>query len=81
LLPVQVSEAFLHDIFTAIEKDPNAQFAVDLEAQTFTIVSTGQSTGFEIDPYKKLCLINGYDDIDYLLSLKDQIEAFEAARA
>lgn len=81
LLPVQVSEAFLHDIFTAIEKDPNAEFKVDLEAQTFTIVSTGQSTDFEIDPYKKMCLINGYDDIDYLLSLKDEIEAFEAQRA
>lgn len=81
LLPVQVSEAFLHDIFTAIEKDPNAEFKVDLEAQTFTIVATGQSTDFEIDPYKKMCLINGYDDIDYLLSLKREIEAFEAKRA
>lgn len=78
LLPVQVSEAFLHDIFTAIEKDPKTEFVVDLEAQTFTIAATGQSTTFEIDPYKKMCLINGYDDIDYLLSLKDQIKAYEA---
>lgn len=81
LLPVQVSEEFLHDVFTAIEKDPKARFTVDLEAQTFTIDTTGQSTSFEIDPYKKMCLINGYDDIDYLLSLEDQIKAFEAQRA
>lgn len=80
LLPVQVSEAFLHDIFTAIEKDPQAKFTVDLEAQTFTIEASGQSTSFEIDPYKKLCLINGYDDIDYLLSLGDKIREFEMAR-
>lgn len=80
LLPVQVSEAFLHDIFTAIEKDPQTGFTVDLEAQTFTINASGATTSFEIDPYKKLCLINGYDDIDFLLSLKDKIEEYEAAR-
>lgn len=81
LLPVQVSEAFLHDIFTAIENDPQATFTVDLESQTFTIDATGQSATFEIDPYKKMCLLNGYDDIDYLLSLKDQISAYEAQSA
>lgn len=78
LLPVQVSAAFLHDIFSAIEHDPKTEFKVDLENQTFTILSTGQSTQFEIDPYKKMCLLNGYDDIDYLLSIKDKIEAFES---
>ena len=77
LLPVQISEDFLHSIFTAIETDPKTEFKVDLEAQTFTILSTGESTSFDIDPYKKMCLLNGYDDIDYLLSIKDKIEAFE----
>ncbi len=77
LLPVQVSAEFLHDIFTAIEQDANAEFKVDLEEQTITITSTGASASFEIDPYKKMCLLNGYDDIDYLTSLRSEIEAFE----
>jgi len=77
LLPVQVSAAFLHDIFSAIEQDAKAEFKVDLVAQTITIVSTGASASFDIDPYKKMCLLNGYDDIDYLTSLKSEIEAFE----
>ncbi|NRB52200.1 MAG: 3-isopropylmalate dehydratase small subunit [Saprospiraceae bacterium] len=77
LLPVQVSAEFLHDIFTAIEQDVNAEFKVDLEEQTISIVNTGASTSFEIDPYKKMCLLNGYDDIDYLTSLRSEIEAFE----
>lgn len=77
LLPVQVSPEFLHEIFTAIEQDSNAAFKVDLEKQTITIVSTGASASFEIDPYKKMCLINGYDDIDYLTSLRSEIETFE----
>lgn len=77
LLPVQVSAEFLHDLFTAIEQDANAEFKVDLEEQTITIVSTGASTSFEIDPYKKMCLLNGYDDIDYLTSLRSEIESFE----
>lgn len=78
LLPVTVSDSFLHDIFSAIEQNPKTTFKIDLENQTFTIQSTGQSTGFEIDPYKKMCLINGYDDIDYLLSINDKIKAFES---
>ncbi len=77
LLPVQVSAEFLHDIFSAIEQDSKAEFKVDLVEQTITIVSTGASTSFDIDPYKKMCLLNGYDDIDYLTSLKSEIEAFE----
>lgn len=77
LLPVQVSAEFLHDIFSAIEQDAKAEFEVDLVEQTITIVSTGASTSFDIDPYKKMCLLNGYDDIDYLTSLKSEIEAFE----
>jgi 3-isopropylmalate/(R)-2-methylmalate dehydratase small subunit len=81
LLPVQVSEEFLVKVFAEIDKDPNAQFKVDLENQQFTIVATGESTGFEISSYKKECLLNGFDDIDYLISIKDKIEAFEESRA
>ena len=81
LLPVQVSDAFLAQIFEAIEADSKATFAVDLEAQTFTIDATGASASFEINTYKKECMLNGYDDIDYLLSLKDKIEEFEKKRA
>lgn len=77
LLPVQVSADFLHEIFTAIEADVNTQLKVDLEAQKITIVATGASEQFDIDPYKKMCLSEGYDDIDYLLSLKSEIEQFE----
>ena len=80
LLPVQVSEAFLQDIFDAIDKDANTKFIVDLENQTITIQATGASESFEINPYKKECLINGYDDIDYLLNLKSEIETFENSR-
>ncbi len=81
LLPVQVSDAFLHEIFSAIEKDPTCQFRVDLEAQRFTIENIGASEIFPIDPYKKICLINGYDDIDYLLSLAGEIATFEQKSA
>ena len=77
LLPVVVSPAFLEKIFAAIEADPNTEFEVDLPSQTFTIKATGESESFEINPYKKHCLQNGLDDIDYLVSLKPEIEAFE----
>lgn len=80
LLPVQVSEDFLHKIFSAIEQNPQATFTINLEQQQFTIDGTGQSTGFEIDAYKKHCLLNGQDDIDFLLSIKDKIEAYEKQR-
>ena len=77
LLPVQVSERFLEQLFSAIEADPMTLFEVNLETQTIAIKGTELSTSFEIDPYKKTCMINGYDDIDYLLSKKELIEAFE----
>jgi 3-isopropylmalate/(R)-2-methylmalate dehydratase small subunit len=77
LLPVQVSEAFLEQLFAAIEADATTQFEVNLETQTISIKDTDLNEGFEIDPYKKTCMINGYDDIDYLLSKKQLIEAFE----
>lgn len=80
ILPIQVTDEFLDKIFSAIEKDANAKLAVDLEKQTLKIVSTGEETSFDINPYKKACLINGYDDIDYLLSLRKEIEAYEATR-
>lgn len=81
LLPIQVSPEFLHQLFSAIEADAGALFGVDLEQQQLRIEATGASFTFDIDPYKKVCLINGYDDIDYLLSLRPQIEAFEVAKA
>lgn len=81
VLPIQVTPEFADKVFAAIAADPNTQFEADLEAQTFTISSTGDSISFEISPYKKECLQNGYDDIDYLISLKDKIEAYEEARA
>lgn len=79
LLPVQVPEAFLDEIFKIVETDPGAQVEVDLENQTITILEAGISVNFEINPYKKECLLNGYDDIDFLLSLKKEIIAFEQA--
>ncbi len=77
LLPVKVSDEFLHKIFTEIEKNPQTQIRIDLEAQEITIVPTQKTENFEIDVYKKTCLLNGYDDIDYLLTLKEEIEQFE----
>jgi 3-isopropylmalate/(R)-2-methylmalate dehydratase small subunit len=79
LLPVTVSEEFLEKIFRAVEKDPAAEIEVSLEAQTITIVPTGEKESFDINLYKKTCLLNGYDDIDYLLSMKQEIETFEKA--
>lgn len=77
LLPIQVSEEFLAQIFTAVENNANSPLEVDLENQTVTIVETGAKESFEINPYKKSCLINGYDDIDFILAQKDLIEEFE----
>jgi len=77
LLPVTVSEDFLKDAFTAIEKDPAAEITVDLPQQTITLEPTGRKEKFEINNYKKTCLLNGYDDIDYLLSIRNEIESFE----
>lgn len=78
LLPVQVSEDFLQGIFTAVEADNLSEIEVDLESQIITNKKTGAQESFEINPYKKACLINGYDDIDYILSHRAEIEAFEA---
>ncbi len=80
VLPITVSEVVLQTIFTTIENEPKATFFVDLPNQILQIEATGEVIAFEINPYKKECLINGYDDIDYLLSMKSKIEAFEAAK-
>jgi 3-isopropylmalate/(R)-2-methylmalate dehydratase small subunit len=81
LLPVQVSEDFLQQLFKAVEKDPATEIDVNLEQQTITITSTGAQETFDINSYKKTCLLNGYDDIDYLINMRSEIEAFEAARS
>lgn len=80
LLPVQVPEDFLAEMFATIENDPAAQFEINLENQTIRNLSRATEVGFDINPYKKECLLKGYDDIDYLLSLKAEIEAFETAK-
>ncbi len=80
LLPIQVSEKFLNTLFQEIESNPNTLIEVNLEHQTIAVKDTGLIENFEIDPYKKTCLINGYDDIEYLLSQKEKIKAFEAQR-
>jgi 3-isopropylmalate/(R)-2-methylmalate dehydratase small subunit len=77
LLPVQVSQNFLNAIFEKEKADKQVELKVDLVAQTIEIVGYNLSESFEINNYKKTCMINGYDDIDYLLSIKDKIEEYE----
>jgi 3-isopropylmalate/(R)-2-methylmalate dehydratase small subunit len=74
VLPVTVTDTFLQAIFT---EGADATLSIDLEKQTITIDRTGASESFEINAYKKTCMLNGYDDIDYLLSMKEEIEQFE----
>ena len=80
LLPVTVSPEFLSDIFSAIEKNNNTQIKVDLQNQTIELVESGKKESFEINSYRKECLINGYDNIDYLLSIANQINDYEVKR-
>lgn len=80
LLPIQVSDDFLAQIFKSVDANAQSALEVDLENQTVTIVETGAQESFEINPYKKSCLINGYDDIDFILAQKQLIESFEQAR-
>ncbi|MEY4261152.1 MAG: hypothetical protein RL656_2125 [Bacteroidota bacterium] len=77
LLPVTVSDDFLNKIFEAIENDPNAGLEINLEKQSISISNSSEVEYFEMDPYKKICLLNGYDDIDFLLSQKAIISTFE----
>ncbi|MCO5235254.1 MAG: 3-isopropylmalate dehydratase small subunit [Chitinophagaceae bacterium] len=81
LLPVLVSDAFLRQLFKAVEEDPETLIEVSLEDQYIKIVATGARESFDINHYKKTCLLNGYDDIDYLLNMKEEIEAYEKNHA
>ena len=78
ILPVQVSDEFLHKIF---ELENGSTLSIDVETQTITIDKTGESEKFNINHYKKTCLLNGYDDIDYLINIKDEIANFEKTLA
>lgn len=80
LLPVQVSDDMLAAIFQAIETNPATQLKIDLEAQTIEIEGSTIKESFEIAPYKKQCLMNGYDDVDYLVSIHQEIKEFEQKR-
>jgi len=80
VLPVVVSAEFLAEIFASVNADAKTTLTIDLENQTITNNATGKSETFAINAYKKECLLNGLDDIDYLLSKKDLIEAYELAR-
>ena len=77
LLPVVVSEDMLAKIFATAEKDADMELHIDLPAQTIEIVGTDIKESFEIAPYKKQCLISGYDDVDFLVSIRSEIESFE----
>ena len=76
-MPVVVSEAFLSELFLTIQNNPNAEVEVDLPNQTVTNKATGRSEQFDINGYKKHCLMNGLDDIDFLVANKDKIERWE----
>ena len=78
LLPVTVSDEDLGTIFSAIERNPETKIEIDLESQTISIDEVGWQRSFDIDGYKKMCLLNGYDDIDFLLSISEDIEQFES---
>lgn len=78
VLPVVVSEAFLASLFASINANPSTQVTVNLEEQTITNEATGEKESFDINPYKKNCLLQGYDDIDFLLSKKADIETWES---
>ena len=80
ILPVQVSPEFLDKIFTAIEADPKTEIEVSLPEQTITIVKTGEQESFDINGYKKHNLMNGFDDIDYLQAMREDITSFAATR-
>lgn len=77
LLPVTVSEGMLAAIFKAAEEHADVELAIDLPAQTIELVGTDVKESFDIAPYKKECLVNGYDDVDFLVSIRSEIEAFE----
>ena len=77
LLPILVSPEFLKEITTIIQENPSTNLCVNLEEQTIAVENSDLIANFEIDAYKKICMINGFDDIDFLINNKDKIEAFE----
>jgi len=77
LLPIVISDDRLKNLHSQVQKDPGTKVKIDLENQTFTVLPTGDSVKFNINPYKKECLLRGLDDIDFLLSMKDLITSFE----
>ncbi len=80
LLPVQVTKSFLKNLLSAIENDPGTIVKIDLPNQEICLAASGIRENFEINSYKKECLLNGYDDIDYLINMKDKIIDYEKAR-
>ena len=80
VLPVQISSEFANEIFEAIYADANTELEINLEAQTITLLSTGSKESFDINGYKKGNMLNGFDDIDYLQSMKSEIETFTESR-
>jgi 3-isopropylmalate/(R)-2-methylmalate dehydratase small subunit len=80
LLPVVVPDKFLQDLLSIVTKKPETKVRIDLEKQLFTVLSTEESVTFEINPYKKLCMMKGLDDIDFLISIKEQIKSFEKTK-
>lgn len=77
LLPVQVSDSFLARLFETVQAAPSTTLTVDLERQSVALTESGEEENFEISPYKKECLLKGFDDIDYLISIQSKIEQFE----
>ncbi|GAL73338.1 3-isopropylmalate dehydratase small subunit [Jejuia pallidilutea] len=80
VLPVQVSAEFAQKLFDAIEADPKTEIKVDLPNQTVTLMATGESEAFDINDYKKGNMLNGFDDIDYLQNMKEEVRAFAETR-
>lgn len=79
VLPVMVSKEYLSYLFNEVEKNPKVQITVDVEQQSITV--NNQKQHFDLDPYKKICLLNGYDDIDFLIAKKDAIKSFELTKS
>lgn len=80
VLPVQVGAEFLNEIFEEVFENPQVEIRIDLPAQKITLLSTGTTESFDINSYKKENMLNGFDDIDYLVNIKDEIEAFATTR-
>ena len=80
LLPVQVSQDFLVVLIDTVKKNPEAEIEIDLERQSIRVLNSGEEETFDINPYKKQCLQNGYDDIDFLVSILDKVEEYEQNR-